>query len=251
MFDLTWQQWALGIVGAFLMGMAKGGLPGVGNISPLLFASAFAARESVGLLLPVLVAGDICGVILYRRHTEWKYVWRLLPWMLLGVVLGWMMFDYLSDRAVKIFIAVTIFGMTLFQIVRWWLQRKGRDPLEKVPNSRWFSATLGTSGGIATMIANAAGPIGQIYFLSVDLPKMAFIGTAAWTFFIVNLSKVPLQVELGIITLDSIGLSLVFCIFCVVGALLAPLIVKRIKQETFQRLIWLFVIVAALKLLWD
>lgn len=251
MLDLTWQQWLLAGIGAFLIGLSKGGLPGVGNISPLLFASAFAARASVGLLLPVLIAGDICAVLLYRRHAEWHYVWRLVPWMMLGVLGGWLLFDYLSDSAVKNIIGVTILGMTVWQVWRWWMQKSGHDPLNNVPQSRWFSRIIGSTAGVATMVANAAGPFGQVYYLSIGLPKMAFIGTGAWTFFIINLFKVPLQVELGIINFDSIGVSAVFACFSVLGALVAPLVVKRIKQETFQRLVWFFVIVAGIKLLWS
>lgn len=249
MLGLTWEQWALAGTGAFLIGLAKGGLPGVGNVSPLLFASAFAARASVGLVLPVLIAGDICAVLIYRRHADWGYVRRLLPWMLFGVVLGWALFNSLDDHAVKVFIATIILGMTLWQVTAWFFAKRGRDLMAKVPQNPWFSRGMGTLGGLATMIANAAGPIGQVYFLSVGLPKMAFLGTTAWTFFILNVSKIPFSIQLGILDWSSLRYSAVFALFAVAGALVAPLLVRRISEERFRQLIWVFIVVAAIKLL--
>ena len=41
------------------------------------------------------------------------------------------------------------------------------------------------------MLANAAGPIAQLYLLVMGLPKYAFIGTSAWLFLIVNICKIP------------------------------------------------------------
>src|SRR5690606_34301020 len=74
-------QWALAALGALLVGLGKGGLPGVGNFTVLLFALSFDAKLSVGLLLPILISADVVAVILYRKHVAWNYLGRLMPWM--------------------------------------------------------------------------------------------------------------------------------------------------------------------------
>lgn len=243
-------QWMVAGLGAFLVGMGKGGLPGVGNFTVVLFALAFDAKLSVGLLLPVLISADIVAVTLYRHHVAWKYLWRLLPWMLVGVLAGYFVFDRIDSADVENLIGSVVLAMTMLQIYRSVAaRRRPADAEDRLPESRWFSAGMGVTGGFATMIANAAGPVGQLYLLSVGLPKMAFIGTAAWTFFLVNLFKVPLQVDVGIINFESIRVSGALMPFAIVGALVAPRVVRFISQIWFTRLIWGFILVAAVKLL--
>lgn len=245
-----WWQWALAGLGAFLVGMGKGGLPGAGNFTVVLFALAFDAKLSVGLLLPILISADIVAVTIYRHHVAWKYLWRLLPWMLVGVAAGYWLFERIESEDVEALIGIVVIGMTLLQIARSVAaRRRPADVEDRLPESRWFSAGMGVTGGFATMIANAAGPIGQLYLLSVGLPKLAFIGTAAWTFFIVNLIKVPLQIDLGIINFESIRVSGSLMPIAVAGAMVAPVVVRWISQQWFTRLIWVFVLVAAVKLL--
>ena len=98
------------------------------------------------------------------------------------------------------------------------------------------------------MVANAAGPIGQLYFISVELPKLAFIGTGAWCFFIVNIVKVPLQAHLGIINLSSLQISLSLAPVAMLGAWIAPKVVHLIPQRMFTFAVWFFILLAGVKL---
>ena len=99
------------------------------------------------------------------------------------------------------------------------------------------------------MLANAAGPIAQLYLLVMGLPKYAFIGTSAWLFLIVNIFKVPLMIDLKIITLESIGVSAWMFIPAMIGAATAPLFVKFLNQKLFESLIWFFIVLAGLRML--
>ena len=103
-------------------------------------------------------------------------------------------------------------------------------------------------GGVATMLANAAGPVAQLYLLAMALPKYAFIGTSAWLFLIVNVSKVPLMIDLEIITLESMSVSWWMFIPAVIGAAIAPLVVRRINQKLFEALVWFFIVLAGLRM---
>lgn len=99
------------------------------------------------------------------------------------------------------------------------------------------------------MLANAAGPIAQLYLLVMGLPKYAFIGTSAWLFLIVNIFKVPLMIDLKIITLESMGVSAWMFIPAMIGAASAPLFVKFLNQKLFESLIWFFIVLAGLRML--
>jgi uncharacterized membrane protein YfcA len=108
---------------------------------------------------------------------------------------------------------------------------------------------FGLLGGVATMLANAAGPIAQLYLLAMALPKYAFIGTSAWLFLIVNVIKVPFMIDLEIITFQSMSVSFWMFIPAILGAIIAPLIVKFIDQKLFEHLIWFFIVLAGFRML--
>ncbi len=248
MDSLELWQYLLMATGAFAVGLGKGGLPGVGNVTVVLMALALPAKVSVGVLLPILISADIVAVIIYRRHANWRYIVRLMPWTLVGVVAGYLVFSRVDDGTVRFFIGAVLLTMTAIHFLRKWLRRttQGEDLL---PHHPAFVGSTGIIGGFATMIANAAGPVAALYFIASGLPKYAFIGTSAWFFFLVNVIKVPFMVDLGIIHVDSLALSASFMIYAVLGALIAPFIVKYINQQIFEILIWVFVVIGGLRLM--
>ena len=246
---MTPLDWMVVMVGALLVGLGKGGIVGVGNLTAILFAMVFEAKASVGLLLPILISADIVAIIVYRRHADWRQLWRVIPWMLAGILLGYVLFGMLSSMAVRRFIGGIILFMTLIQIWRTLSDRLGwGDLANRIPHTLGFRALLGLLGGFATMVANAAGPIGQLYFISLGLPKLAFIGTGAWCFFIMNLTKVPLMVDLGIIHFESLRISLALAPLAMFGAWVAPKVVRLIPQAVFTIIVWAFIVLAGVKL---
>src|SRR5271170_1822301 len=81
--------------GAPAIGLNKGGLTGLGILPVLLFAIVFDARESTGYVLPLLIVGDICAIITYRRVVLWDVFWKLLPPALVGVVIGFFLMGHI------------------------------------------------------------------------------------------------------------------------------------------------------------
>ena len=80
-------QYELIALGAFLVGLGKGGLPGVGNLTVVLMALVLPAKASVGILLPILICADIIAVLVYHRHAQWRYISKLAPWIVMGLSL--------------------------------------------------------------------------------------------------------------------------------------------------------------------
>src|SRR5687767_9819942 len=87
--DLTFTQWCLAIISALGIGVAKSGFAGVSMVHVLIFAFLFGARDSTGVVLPMLIVGDICAVLAFRQHARWDYIRRMLLPACLGVVGGW------------------------------------------------------------------------------------------------------------------------------------------------------------------
>lgn len=240
-------QYILISLGALFVGLGKGGLPGVGNLTVVLLAIALPAKISVGVLLPILISADIVAVVVYRRHALWTYIARLAPWTIAGILAGYFVFSRVDDDFVRVMIGAVLLSMTAVHFFRKWMRRKSSEE-DQLPHHLGFIGATGIIGGFSTMVANAAGPVAALYFIASGLPKYAYIGTSAWFFFLVNLFKVPFMMDLGIIDLESLTFSARFMVFSVAGAMVAPFIVKHINQKVFEILIWIFVVIGGLKL---
>ena len=243
-FDLTTLQWLLLLLSAMLIGMAKTGLSGVGLMVVPILASAFGGRPSVGLLLPILIFADVFAVVYYNRHADWKHILRLLPWAFTGIIAATLVGRSISDITFNRLLAgMVMLGITILV----WQDLRGKNV--KIPESRWFSISLGLLGGFATMIGNAAGPVMALYLLSMRLPKNRYIGTGAWFFFIVNVSKVPLHIwSWKTITLQSFGLDLLMIPAIAAGAFLGIYLVKLLPEKAFRIFIIVSTVLSALLL---
>jgi len=247
MDELTWMHWVLGALGAIFVGLGKGGLPGMGNITVALYLLILPdPKLSVGVLLPILSAADIFAVRIYRRHASWEHLKKLFPWAVLGLLAGYFSFQKLNSQQVKVLIGGMLILFTIVHLVRTYVFRFDES---NVPDNVFFRGFVGVMGGFATMIANAAGPIAAFYFMAMRLPKYAFIGTTAWFFLVVNIIKVPFMVDLGIINSTWLPFSVAMMPFAIASTFVAPRIVKHINQKWFEGLIWFFIVVAGVKLL--
>jgi uncharacterized membrane protein YfcA len=227
-----------------LIGMSKTGLSGVGLMVVPILANAFGGRPSVGLLLPILIFADVFAVTWYNRHAQWKHIIRLLPWAFAGIVVATLVGKSISDQTFNRLLAALVLGG--IGILVW---RDLRSDKLQIPKSRWFAAGLGLLGGFATMIGNAAGPVMALYLLSMRLPKNVFIGTGAWFFFIVNLSKVPLHVwSWRTITLDSFLLDVMIIPAIAAGAFLGIWLVRLLPERIYRIIVIATTLLSALLL---
>lgn len=242
--DAVW----IAAAGAFCVGMGKGGLPGIGNLAIVAFALAFGAKPSVGLLLPVLMAADVVAVLLFRHTVRWSAILKLLPWTLAGIGVGYMLLDQVDSEDVRVLIGALLILMTAAYLYRRW-QKRHEGAQGEVSHSIGTQAGFGILSGFSTTMANAAGPIAQLYLISAGLPKMYFIGTAAWFFFIVNWIKVPLYMTIDLITLESIQTSLLYMPAAVAGVFTARWAITWINQTVYEWLIWGFILLAGIRML--
>lgn len=243
--SLTSAEWLLAIVGAFGIGVAKSGFAGVSMLHVLAFAYLFGARASTGVVLPMLIVGDILAVSAFRQHARWEYVRRMLPPALTGVAIGWLLMQRLSGEAYKPLIGWLILILTALQL--WRLARPGA--FEHVPHSAWFAWVMGVLAGGTTMLINGAGPIMALYFIAVALPKLELVGTSAWFFLIVNCLKVPFSAQLGLIYPASLKLNALLVPVIAAGLFSGRWLVRRVPQRLFDALLLAFVAVAALRLI--
>ena len=207
-------------------------------------ALAFEVKESTGLVVPLLIFGDLFAVVYYNRHTRWSYIVRFLPWMIFGILIGVYVGNDLDENTFKICMAIII--LTSVFMMYWWDKRKS----QAVPNHWVFAGSVGTIAGITTMIGNLGGAFSNIFFLAMRLPKNEFIGTAAWLFLIINTFKLPFHIwSWGTITTESllIDLKLVPGIF--VGLFVGIRLVKIIKEAFYRKMILILTAMGAILIL--
>ncbi|MCK0161277.1 sulfite exporter TauE/SafE family protein [Allomuricauda sp. F6463D] len=242
--DVSVTAWTMAVTAAFLMGVSKAGLKGMSIFNVTLMALAFGSKASTGLFIPLLIFGDIFAVVYYNRHTQWKYIIKFIPWMILGILVGVLIGKDLPEREFKWGMVVVIF-ISLGMLI-WWDRRKSK----KVPTHWLFSGSIGICAGICTMIGNLAGAFANVFFLAMRLPKNEFVGTAAWLFFITNLFKLPFHVFVWkTISVESLMINLRLLPAILVGLVVGVFLVKKINEKNYKRFILIVTAIGAVAIL--
>ncbi|WP_163541518.1 sulfite exporter TauE/SafE family protein [Occultella kanbiaonis] len=285
--DFTALAWALLVLGAVIVGLSKAALPGGNTITIAIFAALLPARESTAVLLILLIVGDVFAVWAYRKHADWPTLRRLVPTVLVGVALGVVFLALADDAWVQRVIAVILLLVIGVTLLRRAVGRRaelraaalsatsdtgvavaGGDPVvtgevagglaapQDSPAAgsgrlarRVQTGIYGTLGGFTTMVANAGGPVMSMYFIASRFSVKRFLGTSAWFFAIVNVTKVPFQAGLGLITVPGLLLNLVLIPAVIAGAFFGRWLAPRIDQALFERLVIILTVVGALYLL--
>ena len=243
---LQMSQIFLAAIAALLVGFSKTGVPSAGIFTVTLMAMIFPAKESVGVLLPMLITGDIIAVAYYRRQVVWKHLISLIPWVLVGIVLGYFVLKHIQSPQLKVMIGVLVLALVVLHVVS---NKWGEKLFSRFIGSFWFNALMGILAGFATMVGNAAGGVMSLYLLSKNLPKNEFIGTGAWFFFTVNLLKVPFTVYLGLITPSMLVLNAWVVPLILLGAFIGIKVLPKIPQKHFQMLILVLSVIGAINLI--
>ncbi|WP_416985114.1 sulfite exporter TauE/SafE family protein [Streptomyces sp. T028] len=250
LWHITGWEFAALAFAAALVGFSKTAVSGANTVSLAIFAAVLPARASTGVLLPLLIAGDVLAVLTYRRHAHWPTLWRLFPAVAAGLVLGTVFLMWADDGAVGTSIGAILL---LMAAVTMWRRRTGEaadEPDAVVTRAgRAKARSYGVLGGFTTMVANAGGPVMSMYLLSAGFRKLGFLGTSAFFYLIVNLAKVPFSAGLGLIDGPSLLLDAALAVFVVPGALLGRWAVHRINQRLFEQLVIAATVVGALQLL--
>lgn len=244
MITLEPWQWALAVVGALAVGVSKTGIGGLGMLAVVIFANLMPAKAASGVVLPMLVLADVVAVAAYRRHAQWKYLWKLFPWTALGIVAGYFAMGRIDDAQARLLIGFIVLGMLGMH-----LWRRQRANGEEPEHALWFAPMIGILAGFTTLVANAAGPLMVIYLLAMRLPKMEYMGTGAVYFMLMNLFKVPFMVNLGLVNTSSLQLNLWLAVPVLAGTLLGKKILAHIDQRLFENLALTLAALAGVKLL--
>src|SRR3954447_1783856 len=241
-------SWALLAAAAVVVVFAKTAVGGVGSLSVAIFAAVLPARESTGVLLPLLLVGDVVAVALYRAHAHWRTLLRLFPAVVVGVLLGVVFVGLVDDTAMRRTIGVILLALVAVHLLTRRRGARTTAPPEG-PRRAVVTGSYGALGGFTTMVANAGGAVMSLYLLSVGLDVLGFLGTTAWFFFLVNLFKLPFSIGLGLVSTTSLAQDVVLVPAVLLGAWVGRRVISRIDQARFERLVLLFTVLSTIPLL--
>ena len=243
-YHLSWGNWFLAFLATAMLGLSKSGIKGIGVILVILMAFIFGGKASTGVLIPMMILADIFAVIYYHRHTQWRFLAKLLPAMIIGVLIGvWVG----NDIPELLFKKIMAFFILLTVIVMIFMDYK-KD--KSIPKNRLFSNGIGFLSGVTSMIGNLAGPFSNIYFLAMRLPKNEFIGTAAWLFFIINIFKLPFHIFVWkTVTKESLLINLTLIPAIIIGFYTGVYLVKLLNNEIYRKFIMAVTAIGALLIL--
>ncbi|MFM2145716.1 MAG: hypothetical protein RL732_552 [Bacteroidota bacterium] len=237
-------SWGMIFLAAFFIGLAKAGLKGIDMLSVTLMAIVFGGKSSTGIVLPLLSAADIAAVTYYNRHAQWKHFWKLIPWMVVGILMGVYAGKDMNEAVFRKVMAVII--LITIIIVLYQEYRRSRE----VPSHPLFAAGTGLAAGFTTMIGNLAGAFSNLYFLAMRMQKNDFIGTAAWVFLSMNLFKMPFQIFYWHnINKQSLLIDVALLPSLAIGFWLGIHIVGRIHDEHYRKLVIGLTLVGAIMML--
>lgn len=240
--DLTWWRWSLIAFSAFSIGLAKTGVPGLGILAvPLAVLAVGDARQSSGWLLPLLIVADLLAVWIFRRNPSARAIFGLAPWVAAGMIAGAFVLGY-PEGVIRPVVGVILLAiLTLFL-----LRQRGLDLTP--PDAPWTAGVYGTSAGFATMVANAAGPVMNVYLLSRKLPREDFVAASAWFFFFINVSKAPVFWWRGMIDAASLRADAILIPAVIAGALTGRRVLAIMPERVFVAVVTGLALVATLLL---
>ncbi|MBI1350595.1 MAG: TSUP family transporter [Actinomycetales bacterium] len=226
-----WTPLVLGtvIVAVFLYGISKTAMPVAGVLGGPLLAAALGATTASGFVMPLLLLGDLFALARYRQHANWPLIFKLIPGVLVGIVLTAVAFRYLETHWLDRLIGVLILTSVLLEV---WRRRYPRAEEDRPPN-RLVVGFFGTLAGVTTMAANAGGTAMTLYLINMRVSMLAFMGTFAWFFFVLNLLKVPFLVGLGFLNAQTLLADLWFVPVLVLGALIGYWLFRRMNEQVF------------------
>ncbi len=239
---LGWEDWCILVFTTLLVGVGKIGFSGLSLVTISVFAAYF-GKSSVGVLLPLLVIADFTVYPVMRKYGTWQQVWPLMPPTLIGIGCGIVLLRFMPEVWAKPVIGSLI--VLMLGVILW----KRLCPMSRLDQSYKFGVISAFGGGVSTTLANAAGPVMNIYLLTRGFHKMELVGIAGRFFLLTNLIKLPLLGGISLITADSLLINLKLAPIVVLGVFLGKWLLKRVPQKVFSYLIIVFAIIAAVNLL--
>lgn len=216
---------------------------GAGLIAVGLMASLFPQLQHVVVLL-MLVNLPV------ELHVVWTsralISWRGVLWIGLGVALG-VPLGAVALRSSAPELALTVLGLVLILAGGVFLFMPERRPRAW---PRPAALGVGLLSGVLAGLFGTGGPPLIFYFRLSAADKAAFRGNLMALFLLMSLVRIPVYGIAGLITLERLTSAATVFPAVILGAVIGHRLHLSVKEETFQRLVALALVVIGAALIW-
>jgi hypothetical protein len=244
-FTDTWSI-AAALVAVVLLGLAKGGLTGVGMMVVPIMALAISPVQAAAIVLPLLIVSDIISLWTWRGAWDRRTLALMLPGAMIGIGVGWATAAFVSDDMVRLIVG----GIALAFVLRWLTQTAAQRAMAQ-PQRRGPAAFWGGVAGYTSFVAHAGGPPYQVYTVPLGMDARAYTGTNVAFFAIVNAVKLVPYFALGQFDRANLTTSAALAPLAIIATLAGAALIKRMSTATFYRITYALAFVVGLKLVWD
>jgi uncharacterized membrane protein YfcA len=230
---------------AFLIGLAKGGLSGLGPLLTLLVATVVPTKVAIGVLLPLLMVGDIAALVAHRGRWDRPILRRLLPGAAMGVASASLFLQSVSETGLRWMLAIFTMGFVVFRLAERFIRQRAD---RAVPGPRW-AAAAGLASGVTSTVAHVGGPPVSVYLLAARVEPRPFVATTAALFFLINWMKVPGYLGAGLFEVDLMLAVWPVVVLIGPGILAGRWFVTVVDRHVFDGFILVSLMVGAILLL--
>jgi len=209
-----------------------------------MMALAVTVPQAAAIMMPLLFIMDVLGMAAFRRDVDWRLFRFLVPFALLGTLIGTLLFKWMDPRLV----AGLVGALTLLFLAQRLLFPPRPDA---PPPPRWLGGVLTVISGFTSFIAHAGGPPLNAYLIPLKLKPIVFTATVAFLFFLVNLSKWIPYAWLGLLDMQQMATAVVLMPFAPLGVWVGVFLARRIQPVLFYRLVYAGMFLTGVKLVWD
>ena len=240
--------WLLAVIATLLFGMSKAGFGGAaGSLGVPLMALAVPAPFAAAVMLPILLAIDLIGLVVFRGKADTANLRIILPGAMIGVALGWLTFSHVDARWIKLLIGIEAIAFALDRF------RAARSAAIAVPSAPTFLPGILWSGvaGFTSFISHAGGPPIMQYLMPQNMDKMRLVGTTVIFFTAVNFAKLGPYAQLGLIDLSNLAVSLLLAPAIPVGYFVGYRLLQAVDMRGFNLVTAWTLLAAGTKLVFD
>lgn len=238
--------YALAFIGVLLTGMSKSGFGGAaGGLAVPLMALAVAPPMAAAVMLPILLAMDAIGLVVFRGRFDAANLRIMLPGAALGIAIGWLTFGYVDARWIRLLIGIEA---VLFAVDRFRAHHAtGAARAPEWGRGLYWSAI----SGFTSFVSHAGGPPVMQYLLPQNMDKVRMVGTTVIYFSAVNFAKLLPYGVLGLLDFGNLAVSLLLLPVVPVGYYLGYRLLHSLDQQRFNLYTAWLLLFTGLKLLWD
>lgn len=229
----------------FLTGLSKAGLGGgLGFLITPMLVLVMPLDQAVGLMLPVLILGDLFTLAAYWRRWEVRFLWILFAGALIGVTLATLVLANFPVDVLRKGLGVLVLVFFAYRL----LERRIFIRLAYRPHP-WHGVLAGSLAGFTSTLAHAGGPLVAMYLLLQQLPPITFIATSALFFVVLNWIKVPYYYYAGLLDFKLLWQFIWLVPLLPLGVWAGRRLVNRMNRKAFETVIMGLLLASGLLLL--